>query len=341
MYYFNNDYSEGAHPRILQRLAETNLVQTYGYGMDEYCRHAAELIKQQCQTPDASVHFLVGGTQTNMTVVDFLLKPYEGPLCADSGHINVHETGAVESLGHKVLTLTPADGKISAKQVEEAVQAHANSPTMEHTVRPGMVYISQPTEIGTLYSLQELTDLYEVCQRYHLPLFVDGARLGYGLMSDENDVTLPDLAKRCDVFYIGGTKVGLLFGEALVFTNPSLCENFRYAIKQKGGMLAKGRLLGVQFEEAFKDGLYYEMGRHGIEMAMQIKKAALDKGYPLFAKSPTNQQFFILPDEKLQQLSSNFVFEDMGRVDETHTAVRICTSWATTQEAVDALIEAL
>ncbi|MCF0135720.1 MAG: low specificity L-threonine aldolase [Lachnospiraceae bacterium] len=351
MYYFNSDYTEGAHPRILQKLIDTNMDQTGGYGEDAYCREARELIRRAVNCPDADVHFLVGGTQTNYTVISSILRPYEGVLCAPTGHINVHETGAVEARGHKVLTVTGAespeeekalkDGKITASQIRRAVLLQREDGAHEHIVKPGMVYISLPTELGTLYSLEELTAISRVCRGEGLPLFVDGARLGYALGAPANDISLPDLASLADVFYIGGTKVGLLFGEAVVITAEPLKKEFRYMMKQSGAMLAKGRLLGVQFGEAFRDDLYTEMGRHAMGLALRLKQAFLDKGYPLYADSPTNQQFFILPDEKLEKLSQNFVFEPSGRVDETHRAARFCTSWATTEEAVDALIRAL
>lgn len=352
MIYFNSDYTEGCHPRILKKLTETNLVQTIGYGEDEYCKEAASFIRRDIQREDADVHFLVGGTQTNFTLICSVLRPHEGVISAPTGHINVHETGAVEATGHKILALTAIpgdpesakaqkDGKITARQIEKAIIDHKNNPAFEHIVKPGMVYISQPTELGTIYSLAELKAIHDVCKQYGLPLFVDGARLGYALASEANDVTIQDLAKLADAFYIGGTKVGLLFGEALVILNPALKPDFRYFIKQKGGMLAKGRLLGVQFGEAFRDGLYYEMGCHAMKLAVKLKKGFIEKGYPLYADSPTNQQFVILPDELLAKLSTEFVFEYQERIDETHSAVRFCTSWATREENIDKLLASL
>ncbi len=352
MLYFNSDYTEGCHPRILQKLIETNLTQTIGYGEDEFCKEAAAYIRRDIQREDADVHFLVGGTQTNFTFISSVLRPHEGVIAAPTGHINVHETGAVEATGHKILALTAIpgdpesakaqkDGKVTARQIEKAVIDHKNNPAFEHIVKPGMVYLSQPTELGTLYSLAELKAIHNVCSRYGLPLFVDGARLGYALASEQNDVTIQDLASLSDAFYIGGTKVGLLFGEALVILNPALKPDFRYFIKQKGGMLAKGRLLGVQFAEAFRDGLYYEMGKHAMELAVKLKKGFIEKGYPLYADSPTNQQFVILPDALLEKLSANYVFEYQERIDEAHSAVRFCTSWATKEEAIDSLLSAL
>ena len=339
MIQFQCDYSEGAHPKIMQRLMETNMEQTVGYSDDPYCDHARTLIKEACQRPDADVHFLVGGTQTNTTVIAHILRPYQGAIAADTGHINVHETGAIENTGHKVLALPSADGKLTAQQIANAFEAHINDCNFEHMVQPGLVYISFPTEVGTLYSRQELEDIYGVCQKYKKPLFIDGARLGYGLCSPECDLTLPDLAKLCDVFYIGGTKVGALFGEAIVITNPLLKQDFRYSIKQHGGMLAKGRLLGLQFETLFTDNLYFEISRNAIEQAMRIKQTLQEKGIPFFMDSNTNQQFPIFPDEMLARLETKFKFSFWERVDEQHTAVRICTSWATQKENVDQLIE--
>ena len=341
MIQFQCDYNEGAHPRILQRLMETNMEQTVGYGEDAYSAHARELIKEACQTPDADVHFLVGGTQTNTTVIAHALLGYQGVLAADTGHINVHETGAIENTGHKVLALPAVNGKLTAAQVKEAIEAHRTDSNFEHMVQPGMVYISYPTELGTLYSHQELKDLYDVCRACQVPLFIDGARLGYGLCSPECDLTLPELAHLCDVFYIGGTKVGALFGEAVVIMNDLLKRNFRYSIKQHGGMLAKGRLLGLQFETLFTDHLYMDIATNAIQQAMRIKKALIEKGIPFFMESNTNQQFPIFTDEALEKLSKEFCFSFWEKIDKTHTAVRICTSWATTREHVDVFLAAI
>ncbi len=350
MYYFNCDYTEGAHPDILKRLVETNMEQTIGYGEDAYCQNAADLIRRDIGQPGAAVHFLVGGTQANYTVIASILRPYEGVFCAPTGHINVHETGAVEATGHKLLPVSGGsekdqaatkDGKLTAAQLRAAYKAFAESGVCEHTVKPGMVYISQPTELGTLYSLSELTAIHEFCKEFSLPLFVDGARLSYALASPANDVTIVDLARLADVFYIGGTKVGLLFGEAVVIVNPALQPYFRYMMKQKGAMLAKGRLLGVQFGEAFRDGLYYRMGQHALRLAMKLKQGFVEKGYPLAADSPTNQQFFILSNEQMEALRKDYVFEFWGPIDETHSAVRFCTSWATSEEAVDKLLASI
>ncbi|MBD9017543.1 MAG: aminotransferase class V-fold PLP-dependent enzyme, partial [Coprococcus comes] len=267
MILFTSDYTEGAHPRIIEKLAETNMEQTVGYGEDPYCEEAREAIKKVCEAPEADVHFLVGGTQTNFTVISSILRPFQGVICADSGHINVHETGAVEATGHKVLALPSKEGKITGQQIKEYYDLHWSDESREHIVQPKMVYISHPTEVGTLYTKNELENISTVCKECGLYLFLDGARMGYGLMAPGTDVTLSDIAKYCDVFYIGGTKVGALFGEAVVITNPCLKQDFRYCIKQRGGMLAKGRLLGVQFLELFKDGLYFEISKHAIDMA--------------------------------------------------------------------------
>lgn len=341
MIYFNSDYLEGAHPAILRALNDTNMMQTIGYGEDEICCAAREKIKAACRAPEADVHFLVGGTQTNTTVIAAILRPYQGVLSAVSGHINCHETGAIESTGHKVITLPTDNGKISARQIADYVEWHTNDESVEHIVYPGMVYISHPTEGGTLYTKQELTEIYATCRRYHLPLFIDGARLGYGLMADGTDLTLPDIAHLCDVFYIGGTKVGALFGEAVVIMDPALKDHFRPVVKQRGAMLAKGRLLGIQFDTLFTDDLYCTISRHAIEMAYQIRDIFVSHGYPLLFDSPTNQQFFIIPDSDLAVLRKEFGYEYWERVDETHSGVRFCASWATTQENVDALRKAV
>ena len=337
MIYFNNDYCEGCHQRILDKLTDTNLVQTPGYGTDEYCRRAATLIRKHCGNEDLDVHFLVGGTQTNLTVIDCALRSHQGALCAVSGHINVHETGAVEATGHKVLGLPSTDGKITAEQVSDYVLAHRGDPDAEHTVQPKLVYISNPTELGTLYSLEELTALSRTCHELGLYLFLDGARLGYGLAAKGNDVTLNDLSRLCDVFYIGGTKMGALFGEAVVFSNRSLSEDFRYFIKQRGGMLAKGRLLGVQFEALFEDDLYFRLGDYADRLADQLRDTLKELGCPMLVEGVTNQLFPILPDEVLTELKKEFSFVTMDKVDKDRHAVRFCTSWATKQENVDAL----
>ena len=338
---FQCDYNEGAHPRILQRLTETNYVQTPGYGEDEFCAHARDLIRSACHAPKADVHFLVGGTQTNATVIASSLRPHQGVVCAETGHINVHETGAVEHTGHKVLALPTSNGKITAAQVSDVLQGHHDDVNFEHMVQPGMVYISFPTEYGTLYSLSELTAISDVCRKWGVPLFVDGARLGYGLMSSRCDVTLPDLARLADVFYIGGTKQGALFGEAVVITADALKKDFRYNIKQNGGMLAKGRLLGIQFETLFTDNLYFEMAAHADRLAERIHEAFAAKGIPFHVDSPTNQQFPILTDAQREVLDRDFVSDFWVRLDDNHCCVRYCTSWATREEAVDLLVAAI
>lgn len=338
MILFNSDYTEGAHPAILERLTATNLVQTPGYGEDAFCEEARGYVRQAIKVSEAAVHFMVGGTQANMTVISAILRPHQGVLSADSGHIHVHETGAVEACGHKVLALPGDDGKITAAQILEAHQEHWNDGAFPHMVQPKMVYISHPTELGTLYTAEELKSIRKVCDQCGLYLFLDGARLGYGLCAPGTDVTLELIAQACDAFYIGGTKVGALFGEAVVIVNPALQSDFRYFIKQRGGMLAKGRLLGIQFAELFRDGLYYKVGQHAIDLAMQIKQGALAKGYPLFIDSTTNQQFLVVDDEKRVQLEKTYGFTYWQRYDEQRSVIRICTSWATKAEDVKQLL---
>lgn len=341
MIYFNSDYLEGAHPALMAKLNETNMVQTVGYGEDEYCAAARVKIQNACQAPEADVHFLVGGTQTNTTVIAAVLRPWQGVLCAVSGHINCHEAGAIESTGHKVITLPTTNGKITAQQVQEYVEWHRNDESTEHIVQPGMVYISYPTEGGTLYSKAELTELYDVCRRYGLPLFIDGARLGYGVMADGADLTLPEIAHLCDVFYIGGTKCGALCGEAVVFCGMHAPAHPIPRIKQHGALLAKGRLTGVQFEALFTDGLYFEIGRQAIETAQALRRVLHERGYQFFLETPTNQQFVILPNEDMARIREHASIEYWEKYDETHTVVRFCTSWATTQEDIDALAAVL
>ena len=334
---FNSDYTEGCHPAILEKLSETNMVQTPGYGEDEYCAEAAGRIKEACKAPEADVHFLVGGTQTNVTVISAALKHYQGVITAQSGHINVHETGALEACGHKCLVLESPDGKLTAVQVAQYTDEHFADESFEHMVQPKMVYISNPTELGTIYYKKELEELYAVCRKYNLFLYMDGARMGYGLAAADNDLTLAEIAGLCDVFYIGGTKVGALFGEALVITNPLLKEDFRYMIKQKGGMLAKGRLLGVQFQTLFEDSLYLEMAKHADGLADEIRKTLKELQIPLLVENETNQIFPIVPDSVLETLREKYSFSYIERVDEAHSAIRLCTSWVTTPEAVETL----
>ena len=339
---FNNDYSEGALPEIIDALVKTNLEQTAGYGTDGHCAAAKEYIKKECNAPDADVHFLVGGTQTNLTVIASALRPHQCVLCVSSGHINVHETGAIEACGHKVMTVPGKDGKISAADIIAVYKNHFSDPDCEHIGQPKLVYISQSTEWGTVYTKEELTEISEVCHECGFYLFLDGARLGYALTSGANDLTLPDIADLCDVFYIGGTKCGALFGEAVVITNKALMQDFRCVMKQKGAMLAKGRLLGIQFEELFRDGLYYRACRHANELAAKIRKAFLDKGISLYIDSPTNQVFPILTREQTEVLSRDFVFADnFGKVSDNAFACRFCASWATRKEDTDTLSRAI
>lgn len=341
MILFQSDYCEGAHPLIMERLQETNMVQTAGYGADEYCKAAAEKICKACQNDRLDVHFMVGGTQANLTVIGSVLRSYQGVICANTGHINVHETGAIEATGHKVLAIPSTDGKITAKQVQEFYYGHVEDANREHTVQPGMVYISNPTELGTIYSKAELSALSEVCRQNGLYLFMDGARLGYGLMAPDNDLTMADIARLCDVFYIGGTKVGALFGEAIVISNDALKKDFRYYMKQRGGMLAKGRLLGIQFDTLFTDELYFRISEHAIQMAEELREALNQKRFPFLVQSHTNLLFPIMDDAQISRLSERFSFSYERRMDETHSAIRFCTSWATRPEDVRELIEAI
>ena len=338
---FDSDYLEGAHPAVLKKLCETNGEQTPGYMEDAYCDQARELIRRICQTPDAAVHFLVGGTQVNRTIITYVLRPHQGVISAETGHIACHETGTIESSGHKVLTLPNRDGKISGAQVEELCAAHYADASFEHTVQPGMVYISNPTEFGTVYTRRELEELYAVCQKRGLPLYIDGARLGAALHCEVCDYTLPEMAKLCDAFTIGGTKMGALFGEALVITNPALHKDFRYYIKQNTGMFAKGRLLGVQFIALLEDGLYDRIGEYEVQLAMKLRKGLADKGWSFLMDSPTNQQFVILPNAVLDELRKNFGFSYSGAQPGDCAAVRFCTSWATTEENIDRLLAAI
>ena len=338
---FQCDYNEGAHPRILERLLATNMEQTPGYGEDDYCKSAAAKIRSACCDENLAVHFLMGGTQANLTVISAALRPHQGVLCANTGHINVHETGAVEACGHKVLELASEDGKVTARQVREACVSHRNNKSFEHMVQPGMVYISNPTELGTLYSADELKSLYEVCREFDIRLFLDGARLGYGLASPDNTLSLQAIARYTDVFYIGGTKVGALFGEAVVIKDEELKKDFRYLIKQHGGMLAKGRLLWLQFDELFTDNLYLDISANAITLAERIREAIDKKGWPYLVENRTNQIFPIVPDEALEKLGERFGYSYDHRVDAGHSAVRFCTSWATREENVDELVSAI
>ena len=338
---FESDYITGAHPKILERLCQTNLEQLSGYGSDVYCTRAKEKIRAACQAPNADVRLLVGGTQTNKIVIATMLAAFEGVIAAETGHVSLHEGGAIESTGHKVITLAQTDGKLQAATVEQYLTDFYADANHEHMVSPGMVYISHPTEYGTLYSKEELTALSSLCRRYHIPLFLDGARLGYGLMSYQTDLTLPDIAALCDVFYIGGTKMGALCGEAVVFTKGNTPAHFLTLTKQHGALLAKGRVLGVQFDTLFTDGLYFEIGRHAIDMAERLKKLFADKGYRFFLNSPTNQQFLILENKKMEELAKQVAFSFWEKYDENHTVVRFATGWSTTDGDLQALSAAL
>lgn len=339
MIYFNCDYNEGAHPQVLDMLCETNMEQTDGYGEDIYCSKAREVIRKLCRKEELDVHFLSGGTQANLTVIAAALRPHQGVLAAETGHINVHETGAIESGGHKVLAVPSEDGKMTAGQVEAAYRSHIEDESFEHMVQPKMVYISNPTELGTIYSRAELEALSAVCRKNGLYLFMDGARLGYGLTAEGNDLDLDVISSLCDVFYIGGTKVGALFGEAVIISNPVLQEDFRYIIKQKGALLAKGRLLGIQFLALLEKGLYFEIGKRANDLAEEIRRACRKAGYPFLVENNTNQIFVIMDDEKLDELREKYAFSYQQRVDESHSAVRFCTSWATTEDNARKLAE--
>jgi threonine aldolase len=336
---FASDYTEGAHEKILKRIAETNLEQNPGYGTDRYCESAKDRIRKACGCPEAQVTFLTGGTQTNQIVIDTMLKPYEGVVAADTGHVNVHEAGAIEYTGHKVMTLPAHDGRIDSRELETFLGDSESDGNREHMVFPGMVYISHPTEYGTLYSLKELKSISDICRRHNIPLFMDGARLGYGLMSDGTDVDLASIAGLTDVFYIGGTKVGALFGEAVVFTKKNMPDHFVTRTKQHGALLAKGWLLGIQFDTLFTDDLYFRISRNAILMAEMLRSGLKEKGYAFLLDSPTNQQFVILDNPRMDELSKKVTFSIWEKVDETHTAVRFATSWATTEESVRELLD--
>lgn len=335
---FQCDYLEGAHPKILERLAETNFQQAPGYGNDPFCESARAKIRLACAAPEADIHFLSGGTQTNLIVISSILKPYQGVLAADSGHIACHETGAIEACGHKVLTLPAKSGILSGEQIRQAIAGHRENPVKEHCVQPGMVYISFPTEDGALYRLEELEDLSRACRENGLPLYLDGARLGYALACPENDIALADLSRLCDAFYIGGTKCGALLGEALVIPCGELKKDFRYHIKQRGGMLAKGRLLGLQFDTLFTDGLYTDICQNAIVQAMAIRRAFEAKGIPMLGDSRTNQQFPILTIEQRRRLGETYIFEYWAPYDGERAVVRVCTSWATPPKNTEGLI---
>ena len=338
---FSCDYLEGAHERILKRLHETNLQKMNGYGYDPCSEHARSLIREACGCPDAEVQFLIGGTQTNAVMIDAMLESYQGVISASSGHVNVHEAGAIEAGGHKVLSLPQHNGKLSADELEKYVSDFEHDGNRDHMVMPGMVYLSQPTEYGTLYSLQELEAIRKVCRGHQMKLYVDGARLAYALASPANDVSLRDLGRLCDAFYIGGTKCGALIGETVVVPDPHLIPHLFTIIKQHGALLAKGRLTGIQFEELFRDGLYFSIGKSAVDFAGQIQKALVQKGYRLLFESPTNQVYVIVSDEKLQKLSEKIEYSFWEKYDDAKTVIRLATSWASTREDVDRLISIL
>ena len=335
---FASDYQEGAHPAILEQLIRTNLMKTPGYGTDAFSESARNQIRAACNAPDAEVYFLIGGTQTNVTVIDSLLRSYQGVIAAETGHISVHEAGAIEFGGHRVITIPQREGKISAEDIRACVETYWNDPNHEHMIMPGMVYLSQPTEYGTIYSLQELEAIRQVCRDQHLPLYVDGARLAYALACPENDVTLPDLARLCDAFYIGGTKCGALFGEAVVFPRPGTVPHFFSIIKQHGALLAKGRLSGIQFGTLFTDNLYMEIGRHALSAADRIRSALAEKGYRLAIQTATNQIFVLFTREQAERLSAKVDLDFWENADDDHVVLRIATSWATSDEDVERLI---
>ena len=350
---FSSDYTKGAHPKVLERLMETNFDQYDGYGTDEICKSAADRIKKICGCENGDIFFLVGGTQTNQTIIDMLLEPYEGVVAADTGHVAAHEAGAIEFAGHKVLTIpcireqmrdgaalyADSIGKIKAADVKQLISNFYSDANHEHMVFPGAVYISHPTEYGTLYSKKELTEISKVCREYNIPLFLDGARLAYGLMSSRTDVTIQDIAELTDVFYIGGTKVGALFGEAVVFPHGVPVKHPVPIIKQHGALLAKGWILGLQFDTLFTDGLYYEMGKNAIRMAEALRRGLEEKGYRLFIDSPTNQQFIIIENDRLEKLSEHVGYGFWEKLDENRTVIRLATDWATTEEDIKTLMD--
>lgn len=339
--HFDSDYMEGAHPKILERLGQINLEKNPGYGSDSYCESAKAKIREACDCPDAQIWFLVGGTQTNSTVLDALLHTYDGVIAADSGHINGHEAGAVETTGHKVLALPHQNGKITASLVSDYLNDFYQNATYEHMVQPGAVYISHPTEYGTLYTKAELEALRHICDHYEIPLYLDGARLGYGLMAQGTDVTLVDISRNADAFYIGGTKVGAFFGEAVVMPNPKLVSHFFTTMKNHGALMAKGWLPGVQFDTLFTNGLYYEISQNAVDMAEKLKKGFLEKGYSLAIDSPTNQQFFVLDADKVATLKERVTFEIWERIDSERVVARFVTSWATQSQEVEDLLALL
>lgn len=334
---FENDYNNGAHPKVLQRLLETNEQRTLAYGDDEFCESAKRKIMAACEDDDANIFFLSGGTQTNATVIDSLLYQYEGVISVDSGHINVHEAGAIEFTEHKVITIPNTRGKMAAEALWQYLDDFMHDGNNAHSVYPGLVYITFPTELGTTYTAREIDDIYKICQSFSIPLYVDGARLGYGLAADGCDITLPYLARHCDVFYIGGTKIGALCGEAVVFTHNNANRHFFSIQKQHGAVLAKGRLLGLQFDALFTDNLYMEISRQAISTAMKMKELFAEKGYEFYVDSPTNQQFVIIDNAEVERLSRDVLFTRWGQAGSKHTICRFVTSWSTTDEDIEQL----
>ena len=341
MIYFESDYTEGAHPKILERLNETNMIQASGYGHDEFCESAKNKIRKTINCPNAQIQFITGGTQTNQIVIDTMLKPFEGVVSAQTGHVNSHEAGAIEYTGHKVIPIPQHEGKIDGTELNDYLETFFGDGNNEHMVFPGMVYISHPTEYGTLYTKNELTKISSVCRKNNIPLFMDGARLGYGIMAKSSDLSLEDIAELCDVFYIGGTKCGALCGEAVVFTKNNMPLHFENLVKKHGALLAKGRLLGVQFDALFTDNLYLEISKNAIDTAEALKKALKEKGYRFLLDSPTNQQFVILENKFMEELKKSVKFNFWENYDKDHTVVRFATSWSTKMENVEKLINLL
>lgn len=341
MIYFESDYTEGAHPKILERLNETNMIQASGYGHDEFCESAKNKIRKTINCPNAQIQFITGGTQTNQIVIDTMLKPFEGVVSAQTGHVNSHEAGAIEYTGHKVIPIPQHEGKIDETELNDYLETFFGDGNNEHMVFPGMVYISHPTEYGTLYTKNQLTKISNVCRKNNIPLFMDGARLGYGIMAKSTDLSLEDIAELCDVFYIGGTKCGALCGEAVVFTKNNMPLHFENLVKKHGALLAKGRLLGVQFDALFTDNLYLEISKNAIDTAEVLKKALKEKGYRFLLDSPTNQQFVILENKFMEELKKSVKFNFWEKYDKDHTVVRFATSWSTKMENVEKLINLL
>ena len=341
---FECDYNNGAHEKVLENLIKNNGAKPTPYGFDTFCERAKNRIREACGMPDAQIFFLTGGTQTNATTIDSMLYQYEGVICVGTGHINVHEAGAVEFTEHKIITLPDTQGKMEAKVLDKYLDDYMHDGNKDHAVHPGLVYITFPTEFGTLYSARELNDIYQVCQHYEIPLYIDGARLGYGLAAEGNDITLPYLARHCDVFYIGGTKIGALCGEAVVFTHQNAHKHFFSIQKQHGAVIAKGALIGLQFEALFSplseqsdEILYFKLSEHAIRMAMRMKDIFIRNGYEFYVDSPTNQQFVIIDNEQVDRLSSKMLFTHFGQADKHHTICRFVTSWATTEEEINEL----